>query len=233
MMRPLILIAAALALATSVKAQEIPDAPRTNIQNNYFVLGIEAGATFSGVGGVKSTNGGTITSEVSAWPALTARFMYMRGRWGYGLRTEVSIWGKKDAFSATNDLGNPIGNISIYFASPAICISPTVSVNIYTGSKSEFHLGAYAGLALSPHKESFVVSQQNPNYIGVSDVYLYPSTGFQLGAELNYKYWVGQRWAISGSAGFQRNDMRYNDGNGDNGFNLNAIPVTVGTSVRL
>jgi hypothetical protein len=87
----------------------------------------------------------------------------------------------------------------------------------------------YAGVTFSPHK---VEIDAAPSSNAIDDVHLGPATAFQYGAELQYRYWVSPRLAISASTGFQRNHARFNN-DSDYGFNINTIPVTVGASFKL
>ncbi len=202
-----------------------------NIPGKYFLISAEAGVSFIGIGGVQlagSSYRPTVSNGVSAWPTLQLRFMRMTPTWCYGVRTEATIWGDRDAIQYTNINAEPLGNSNdLYFASPAISIAPTLSRRILYTKKQELAIGIYAGVTFSPHEQDGSTGSN-----GARDSYLPSTTGFQLGGEIQYRYWVRPRLAVSAATGFQRNWMRYND-NADFGFNLNTIPVTAGISLRL
>ena len=201
---------------------------------NYTLLNIEAGASLVGVGGIYGAGGSSsksINDGIAVSPTLILRGarIFKRG-WGVGLRAEVASWSSKSEVTVTDANANPVGTskFTFYYAAPAISIAPEVSKILLHG-RNELSLGAYIGVVFSTHKEGYFAPISGP---AINSVYSPPSTGLQYGAEVQYRYWIKPRFAISASTGFQRNSPRYNDRK-PYGFNLNTVPVTVGISFRL
>ena len=203
---------------------------------NYTLLNIEAGASLVGVGGIypaSGPGGQALNDGISVNPTLILRGarIFKKG-WGVGLRGEVTSWASTSDVTYADDNANPIGTtkLTYYYAAPAISIAPEVSKILLHG-RNELSLGAYIGVVFSTHKEEFPTSIFG-GVPATSSVYYPPSTGLQYGAEVQYRYWIKPRVAISASTGFQRNSPRLNDRK-PYGLNLNTVPVTVGISFRL
>ena len=195
--------------------------------NSYNFFSAGAGITVCGIGNITAPKGPVIYNDgAGAGPTilLEGGHVYSNG-FSLGLRAEVAFWNSK---SRTGNANPATDQFKYFYAAPAICIAPVLGKRVLQTQKQDFFVGVYAGFAFSPHKAEgrFGPGSQ------ILEIHFPPTSGFQLGLEAQYHYWVTPALAVGATAGFQRNLMRdYDDSNF--GFNLNAVPVTAGVSFRL
>ncbi len=199
-------------------------------QQNTWRVSAEAGVSVVGVGNAKALPAGKSLNNgyTDVNPTLLLRVSRQSdaaGKWRVGIRAELASWQVNKGVARVNAQGVFVGEGPTYLGWPAISLAPMLYRRLAAG-RNEMGLAVYGGIAWGSGRKP--VHFYAPGY----SQYFSASTGFQAGAELQYRYRISGSFSIAASAGMQRSWMTLVD-NSNAGFRLNCVPVTLGLMYSL